>query len=96
MKTKIIFVDVDDTLVRTIGSKRIPMPASIAHVKQLFLEGYELYLWSSGGAQYAEDSALELGIHGCFKGFLPKPKQYIDDQAFSDWRYLQHVHPNSL
>ena len=92
----VIFVDVDDTLVRSVGTTRIPMPRVIAQVKQLHLEGCEMYCWSSGGAKYAEDSALELGIHDCFKGFLPKPKQYIDDQAVHEWRFCKHIHPNSV
>ncbi len=96
MTARVVFVDVDDTIVRSIGSKRIPMPNVIRHIKHLALEGCELYLWSSGGAKYAEESALELGIHDCFTAFLPKPKQYIDDQPVADWRYCQHLHPNSL
>jgi len=35
MKNPIVFVDVDDTLVRSVGTKRIPMPAVIAEVKRL-------------------------------------------------------------
>lgn len=35
----IVFVDVDDTLVRSIGTKRIPMPAVVDRVKSLYDEG---------------------------------------------------------
>jgi hypothetical protein len=31
----VVYVDVDDTLVRSVGSKRIPIPAAIEHVKDL-------------------------------------------------------------
>ena len=95
MRPRIIFVDVDDTLVRSVGSKRIPMPSIIARVKALADEGAVLYLWSSGGADYARDSAIELGIAGCFVGFLPKPNVYIDDQAVHEWRFCQHVLPSN-
>jgi hypothetical protein len=53
-----------------------------------------MYCWSSGGAQYAQDSALEFGLHDCFIGFLPKPDVMIDDMQIQDWRYLLQIHPN--
>jgi hypothetical protein len=46
---RVIFIDVDDTLVRSVGAKRIPIPAVIARIRQLKQEGDILYLWSSGG-----------------------------------------------
>jgi predicted HAD superfamily phosphohydrolase YqeG len=73
MSKKVIFVDVDDTLIRSFGAKRIPIPSVIECVKQLKAEDAELYLWSKGGAEYARNSALELGIADCFVNFLPKP-----------------------
>lgn len=93
MTPKVIFVDVDDTLIRSVGTKRIPMPGVIAQVRRLKAEGAELYLWSSGGAEYARESAAELGLTDCFTAFLPKPYAYIDDQPFAEWRTLRHVYP---
>ena len=93
MKQRVVFVDVDDTLVRSAGTKRIPMPSVIARVREMHREGVVLYLWSSGGADYARASADEFGITECFAGFLPKPDAYIDDQAVEDWRYCRHVLP---
>lgn len=95
MKSRAIFVDVDDTLIRSIGTKRVPMPAVVAQVRALHASGATLYLWSSGGADYARESAGELGIAGCFVGFLPKPDVYIDDQAVHEWRYCRHVLPGN-
>lgn len=96
MKTTdlIAYVDVDDTLVRSFGSKRIPMSGMIAHVRRLHLAGVRLYCWSSGGATYAEDSARELGLAECFVGFLPKPNVLIDDVEPGRWPNLVLVHPN--
>lgn len=91
----IIYVDVDDTLVRSIGTKRIPMPAVIARVRELWEQGAVLYCWSTGGAKYAEESARELGIAGCFVGFLPKPHWILDDQEPADWRGFRCVHPSN-
>lgn len=95
MKQRVVFVDVDDTLVRTFGTKRIPMPPVIARVRELHQQGVALYLWSSGGAEYARDSAVELGIEKCFEGFLPKPDVYLDDQPVHELRYCQHVLPGN-
>ncbi|MBD9480018.1 hydrolase [Pseudoxanthomonas sp. PXM02] len=93
MKEGIVFVDVDDTLVRSVGSKRIPMPSAVERVRELHRQGRSLYLWSSGGAEYARASALELGIEDCFIAFLPKPDVYLDDQPVHEWRYCRHVLP---
>lgn len=95
MRQRVVFVDVDDTLVRSVGTKRIPMPPVIARVRALHQAGAALYLWSSGGGAYARDSAVELGIEHCFLAFLPKPDAYVDDQAVHEWRYCQHVLPGN-
>jgi hypothetical protein len=87
LMNSIVFVDVDDTLVRSVGTKRIPMPRVIDRIRHLHRECAEQYLWSSGGADYAKESAKALGIADCFLAFLPKPTLIIDDQAVSDWRY---------
>ena len=89
-----VFVDVDDTLVRSFGSKRIAMSQVIARVRELYDEGACLYCWSSGGGEYAQQSAEELGIKHCFQGFLPKPHVAIDDVRLEDWRELVQIHPN--
>ena len=90
---KIVFVDVDDTLVRSVGTTRIPMPAVIARIRRLKEEGAELYLWSSGGSDYCKASAVEFGIDDCFTAFLPKPTSYIDDQPMHEWRACRHFYP---
>jgi Predicted hydrolases of the HAD superfamily len=95
MPKRIIFVDVDDTLVRSVGTRRIPMPGVLAEIRELFKNGAELYLWSSGGAEYSEAAAKELGIRECFVAFLPKPNSYIDDQPVHEWRFCKHVLPSN-
>lgn len=93
---RIVFIDVDDTLVRSVGTKRIPMPAVIEGVRQLKVEGATLYLWSSGGADYCRNTADELGLTDCFAGFLPKPTSYVDDQSVAEWRFCKHVYPGEI
>jgi FMN phosphatase YigB (HAD superfamily) len=96
MKPRTVFVDVDDTLIRSAGSRRIPIPAVIERVRRLKDEGVVLYLWSSGGAKYCEETAAHLGMTDCFVGFLSKPDMYIDDQPANEWRYCVHVYPWQL
>jgi hypothetical protein len=90
-----IYVDVDDTLVRSYGTKRIPISATISHIKELKQQGATLYCWSSGGAEYAKITAEELGILDIFAAFLPKPQMLLDDSGVNNWRGLIQIHPMS-
>ncbi len=89
----VAYIDVDDTLVRSAGTKRIPIPSAIERVRTLHRGGATLYLWSTGGAAYAQATAKELGIEALFAGFLPKPTLIIDDQEVHEWRGLKHERP---
>lgn len=93
MGADVVYVDVDDTLVRSASTKRIPIPASLAKVRSLHTAGATMYLWSAGGAEYARTTAIELGIADCFAGFLPKPTVIIDDQHITEWQQLRHYFP---
>src|SRR5687768_2991194 len=89
----IVYIDVDDTLIRSAGSKRIAVSGMIEHVRALADQGATLYCWSSGGADYAREVAVELGLQDLFVAFLPKPQVIIDDQNVLSWRRLVQVHP---
>ncbi|HEV7300106.1 MAG TPA: DUF705 domain-containing protein [Tepidisphaeraceae bacterium] len=89
----VVFVDVDDTLIRSVGTKRIPISATIDHVRSLHADGAVLYCWSSGGGEYARTIAQELMIDHYFVAFLPKPQVLVDDQEVGDWRRLLTIHP---
>ena len=88
----VVYVDIDDTLIRSVGAKRIPITPAIRHVRELHEQGAELYCWSSGGAEYARSSAAEAGLEDCFTAFLPKPDVLLDDQDVAEWRRLLNVH----
>ena len=90
-----IYVDVDDTLIRSAGTKRIPIPATIQQIRQLHQEGATLFCWSAGGADYARATAETCGIAHCFTAFLPKPNLLIDDQNITDWPRCAAVHPST-
>jgi len=84
-KRAVIYVDVDDTLVRHASSKPVPITRVIDQVRRLHARGFSLYCWSTGGAEYARRIATELGVAECFTAFLPKPTILIDDQEISAW-----------
>jgi hypothetical protein len=96
MNPKVAFIDVDDTLIRSVGAKEIPVPPSIKKVKELHAEGWVLYCWSSGGAEFAQRTAESLGIASCFKAYLPKPNLMLDDMEPSNWPDFKIVHPSQL
>jgi hypothetical protein len=89
----VIYVDVDDTFIRSAGTTRIPMPLVIEHIRMLHEQGAHLYCWSSGGSEYAQASARDVGIESCFRAFLPKPQVMLDDQPPEQWRRLVCIHP---
>ncbi len=89
----VIYVDIDDTLVRSFGSKRIPMTTMVALVRGLKERGAALYCWSSGGAAYARAAAEEVGLGDCFEAFLPKPQLLLDDVSVGNWRLVE-LHPS--
>lgn len=55
-----------------------------------------VYLWSRGGAAYAQTVASLLGIAPYITQCLPKPDGIIDDQSVTEWSHLQYIHPNEL
>lgn len=89
----VIYVDVDNTLVKTYGTKRTAESEMVKHVMDLKRDGVVLFCWSSVGPDYARKVAAELHIEHCFSGFLPKPHIEIDDQAITDWPYFRHFYP---
>lgn len=94
-KQSVIFVDVDDTLIRTFGTKQIPIPNAIRYVRDMFNAGNSLYCWSRGGAQYSRDVATTLGIADCFVCFLPKPDVVVDDRLAQLLDHCEFIHPNN-
>ena len=94
-KSSVIYVDVDDTLIRTFGTKQIPMTPSIAYVRRMYESGHKLYCWSRGGAEYSREIATKLGIADCFVCFLPKPDILFDDRLDELLSHCEFIHPNN-
>lgn len=91
----VVYIDVDDTLIRTEGGTRKPIAGTVALVKRLRGEGAQLFCWSAGGSEYAREVATELGIADAFTALLPKPEVIVDDMALPDW-WLVEVSPEEI
>ena len=92
---RVIYVDVDDTLIRTVGRKQIPMPASADYVRRMHSEGHQLYCWSRGGSEYARRVCEFMGIADCFVAFLPKPDVLLDDRGSDLLDYCEVILPGN-
>lgn len=92
----IIYIDVDDTLIRTSGTKQIPISGPIEFVRHMHAAGHTLFLWSRGGAEYSRLVAESLGIEDCFVAFLPKPDILLDDRLEKALSHCQLIHPNQV
>ena len=89
-----IYVDVDDTLIRS--NDKEPIPEVVSHVCELHRQGAQIYCWSTGGESHAREIAQKLGIDECFTGFLHKPQIFIDDERAAEWPHFVHVNPKKL
>jgi len=89
-----IYIDVDGTLVQTVGEKNLPDDALVTRLREWRNQGAQLYCWSSRGADYAHSTAKGLRIEGCFVGFLTKPHVLVDDQGVERWSYFLELSPN--
>lgn len=89
-----IYVDVDDTLIRSEDEK--PIAEVVSHICDLHRQGAQLYCWSTGGASHAREIAQKLKIDSCFTGFLHKPQIFIDDERPGQWPHFVHVDPKKL
>ncbi|MEO9593414.1 hydrolase [Rhodopirellula bahusiensis] len=94
-RKRVIYIDVDDTLIRTVGTTQIPMPASVEFVRRMHAAGCTLYCWSRGGGDYSRDVATSLGIADCFTGFLPKPDICLDDRGDKLLDYCDVILPSN-
>jgi len=88
----VIYCDVDDTL---IDHHDIAKPHIVQFLRDAKAKGCTLFLWSQGGADYAKQHAVALGIEGLFDAFLPKPDIAVDDLEFKT-PYTLHFHPIQL
>src|SRR6266850_2157681 len=84
-----VAVDVDGTL----HSHGVPREATIRLCRELKVRGFDLFLWSARGADYAARVAKDLGIEDLFSHFLTKPGYIIDDEGWRWIRFTRQLRP---
>ena len=94
-RKRTIYIDVDDTLIRSAGKTQIPMPASVEYVRRMHAAGHALYCWSRGGREHAYNVSTSLDIAECFEEFLPKPDVCLDDRGDKLLDYCQVILPSN-
>lgn len=83
--TKLIFVDIDDTLVIWAGSDYTPHPLHIESIKKFYKRGHTLIAWSAGGATWAARVVRELNLEQYFWAAIGKPDWFLDDKTSSEF-----------
>ena len=90
---KTVFVDVDDTLIRSVGSKIIPNTRVIEKVRMLHQKGMTIIVWSTAGSEYAKRISENIGISEIISFYFTKPQYIIDDQEIDKWLNTKVIHP---
>jgi len=80
IKNKICF-DVDGTLIHIIGEKEDSPRYPVVHLFHLLEQfGFEMYIWSGGGIDYAERWAQKLGL----SAKIVEKGSFVPDIAIDD------------
>jgi len=79
---RVVAVDVDGTIMRAGAG----CSQTIARLRQLHAGGFEMFLWSARGAEYARAVAARLQVTDLFTQFVTKPGYILDDEG---WRWIR-------
>jgi hypothetical protein len=95
-----VYFDVDSTLVFTeqecpelgdvycvvIGKRPFYAHAKhVEHIKDFHARGHNIIVWSQGGALWARQVVLALGIEDIITACLSKPQWVFDDKPIEAW-----------
>lgn len=83
--TKLIAVDIDETLVMWKGDSYTPHNAHIELIKRFHKRGHTLIAWSQGGAEWASRVVSELGLEEYFFMAMGKVDWFVDDKPSSEF-----------
>ena len=83
-RQKVIFVDVDDTL---IINKKVNSDLCDWLILK-YADGYQINVWSMAGQKHAEDAVDSSGIKHIVSNTLSKPGYIVDDMG---WRWTQYT-----
>lgn len=76
---KVLYVDVDQTLVVWQGENYWPHKKHIQFLKQCSKRGQKVIVWSAGGFEWAERIVRELDLQSHVDLILSKPAWFMDD-----------------
>lgn len=88
-KPKVIYVDVDGTLL--IGKPAKPNTKLIEFLHTKRSEGFDLVLWSTRGEAHAREAACVCGTTDMFRAILSKPGYIIDDKGWTWARFTARM-----
>lgn len=80
---KVVFVDVDDTLVMWNGANYKPHQKHIDYVKASKKRGHRIVVWSAGGWEWASTIVESLGLTDYVDLIMSKPAWFLDDKEAS-------------
>lgn len=83
--TKLITVDIDDTLVVWKNGRYYPHKGHIEIVKMFHKRNHTLIAWSAGGFEWAARVIKELKLEKYFSVVMSKPDWFIDDKTSSEF-----------
>jgi hydroxymethylpyrimidine pyrophosphatase-like HAD family hydrolase len=84
---RVIAVDVDGTL-HIRGELQ---SSAVEFCRRKKSEGFDLFLWSSRGKDYAERFAATHGITDLFSAIISKPGHILDDQGWGWIRFTSVI-----
>ena len=76
---KVVFCDVDDTLIIWEGRSYRPHKKHIDMLHKFHERGQPIVVWSAGGYEWAETIVKELGLSDIVEFIMCKPSWFIDD-----------------
>lgn len=90
----IVCFDVDGTLLQNAAGADVPRPEVVRILKLLHSKGNTIYVWSGGGAEYAQMQTTRLKLDQFVTGYahksdsnVIKPYLAIDDQVVNLGKY---------
>lgn len=82
---KVLFVDVDDTLVIWEGVGYRPHKRHIEYLYRFYERNQPIIVWSAGGYEWAARIVKELGIEDIVSLVMSKPAWYMDDKKVEEF-----------
>jgi hypothetical protein len=87
-----IFIDIDDTITSDMGKTFIN--GAIEAIKLISLK-VNIFIWSQGGVEYANEIVEIANIKEYVCAVLPKPDLMIDDLSVKDWSGLLKINASN-